>query len=112
VGVVVNETLRLDAPSLVRLARRTERLLRRRGAPLPPLLLAPERLIIVRDWLGPGYGHATLEGLNAQALAAAGAGLMLEPVYTAKAMAALLAMIQAGRLADGPVVFLHTDGPR
>jgi 1-aminocyclopropane-1-carboxylate deaminase/D-cysteine desulfhydrase-like pyridoxal-dependent ACC family enzyme len=38
-------------------------------------------------------------------------GLRLDPVYTAKAMAAALGLIASGRL-EGPVLFLHTDGPR
>ncbi|MFI6602996.1 1-aminocyclopropane-1-carboxylate deaminase/D-cysteine desulfhydrase [Nonomuraea sp. NPDC050536] len=112
VGVVVNDKLRLDAATLVRLARRTERLLRRRGARLPQLRLDTGDLVIVRDWLGPGYGHATPAGEHARASAAEHAGLTLEPVYTAKAMAALLAMDAAGRFGDGPVVYLHTNGPR
>ena len=39
------------------------------------------------------------------------AGLELDPVYTAKAMAALLALRERGELA-GPTVFLKTNGPR
>ena len=42
-------------------------------------------------------------------LAARTEGLLLDPVFTAKAMAALIAEARAGRLA-GPVVFLHTGG--
>ena len=37
--------------------------------------------------------------------------LPLDPVYTAKAMAGLLALRAEGRLGD-PVLFVHTDGPR
>lgn len=110
VGVVVNDTLRLDAPTLTRLARRTERLLRKRGARLPPLDLGG--LEIVDGWLGPAYGHATPAGSRAAALAASREQLPLDPVYTAKAMAALLALNADGRFGDGDVVYLHTDGPR
>jgi len=39
-------------------------------------------------------------------------GLELDPVYTAKAMAALLALARDGRIGGGPVVFLNTNGPR
>ena len=59
--------------------------------------------------LGPGYGRASPEGDDAAALAAHTEGLILDPVFTAKAMAALIAEARAGRLTD-PVVFLHTGG--
>jgi 1-aminocyclopropane-1-carboxylate deaminase/D-cysteine desulfhydrase-like pyridoxal-dependent ACC family enzyme len=42
-------------------------------------------------------------------LAARREGLLLDPVYSGKALAALLATAAAGRLA-GTVVFLHTGG--
>lgn len=112
VGVVVNDTLRLDAPAVVALAGRTERLLRERGADFPPVRLTVDDVTMVRDWLGPGYGHATLEAERARALATATASLELEPVYTAKALAALLAMADDGRLGPAPVLFLNTYGPR
>jgi D-cysteine desulfhydrase len=112
VAVVVNDTLRLDTRSLTRLSDRADRLLRRRGAALPALPSAAEQLMVVRDWLGPGYGHATADGARAQALAADRAGLALEPVYTAKALAALLSLAERDRLPAGPALFLATDGPR
>jgi D-cysteine desulfhydrase len=59
--------------------------------------------------LGPGYGTASPEGDEAALLAARTEGLLLDPVFTAKAMAALIAETRAGRL-TGPVVFLHTGG--
>ncbi|WP_354644367.1 1-aminocyclopropane-1-carboxylate deaminase/D-cysteine desulfhydrase [Kitasatospora camelliae] len=110
-GIVVNDTLRLDTPALLRLARRSETLLRRRGADLPPLALGPRDLPTERSWLGPGYAHPTPEADTALARAAE-AGLPLERTYTAKALAALLALDAAGRFGDGPVLFLNTHGPR
>ncbi|MFJ7904012.1 1-aminocyclopropane-1-carboxylate deaminase/D-cysteine desulfhydrase [Streptomyces sp. NPDC096198] len=112
VGAVVNDSLRLDGPAVAALARRTERLLRERGADFPPVGLAADEVTMVRDWLGPGYGHTTPEAERARSLAAATASLHLETVYTAKALAALLAMADDGRLGPGPVLFLHTHGPR
>ena len=44
IGVVVNDQLRLDPPVLARLARRTAKLLERRGARLPRLRLEPDML--------------------------------------------------------------------
>ena len=62
------------------------------------------RVDVVRDFLGPGYGHPTREGEEAMRRAAA-AGLKLEPVYTAKAMAAALALDL-----EPPVLFWNTYG--
>lgn len=64
---------------------------------------------LIGGYLGPGYGDASPEGDEAAELALRTEGLVLDPVFTAKAMAALIAQTRAGRLA-GPVVFLHTGG--
>lgn len=64
---------------------------------------------LLGGYLGPGYGKASPEGDEAALLAARTEGLLLDPVFTAKAMAALVAEARAGRLA-GPVVFLYTGG--
>ncbi len=109
VGVVVNDQLRLDAPVFARLARCTAKLLERRGAHLSPLRLGPDMLDLTRAQIGAGYGHRTEAGTRAATLAAE-EGLSLDPVYTAKAMAGLLAL-RADRLGE-PVLFVHTDGPR
>jgi len=110
VGVVVNDQLRLEAPVLARLARRTAALLERRGARLGQLRLEPGMLDLTRDQIGAGYGHPT-EAAAAAAALAAEERLALDPVYTAKALAGLLALRAEGRL-GGPVLFVHTDGPR
>lgn len=110
VGVVVNDQLRLDAPVFARLARRTASLLERRGARLGRLRLGPDMLDLTRDQIGAGYGHRT-EAATAAAALAAEEQLALDPVYTAKAMAGLLALRAEGHL-DSPVLFVHTDGPR
>lgn len=106
-GVVVNHTLRLDQAGLERLARRTGRLLRRRGAELPEV--AP-RVEVTRRWLGAGYGHPTEAAARALELAREREGLTLDRVYTAKAMAAALWL--AERADTGPVLFVQTHGER
>ena len=59
----------------------------------------------------PGYSIPTPEGMEAIALLARTEGILLEPSYTGKTMAALVAAIRAGELsADQTVVFLHTGG--
>jgi L-cysteate sulfo-lyase len=62
-------------------------------------------------FVGEGYGIPTPEGLAAIRLLARLEGLLLDPVYSGKAMAGLLAMIHEGRFSDEQnVVFVHTGG--
>jgi D-cysteine desulfhydrase len=64
-----------------------------------------------RGRIGPGYGAPSDACREALHLAATLEGLLLDPVYTGKAMAGLVAAAREGRLPpDGRVVFLHTGG--
>jgi L-cysteate sulfo-lyase len=61
--------------------------------------------------VGTGYGLPSLEGEESTRLLARLEGVVLDPVYTAKAMAGLLAALAAGRLdAASHIVFWHTGG--
>jgi D-cysteine desulfhydrase len=62
-------------------------------------------------WLGAGYGHPTAEA-DAAIETAREEGLRLDPVYTGKAMAALLALRERGEPGDGPVLYWHTHNAR
>lgn len=64
---------------------------------------------VVDGFVGPGYGKASPEGVAAARLVAATEGVLLDPVFGAKAMAALLDRARTGEVA-GPVVFLVTGG--
>ncbi len=72
------------------------------GADLP--VGEPE---ILDGYTGPGYGRPSEAGDEAAKLAARTEGLVLDPVFTAKAMAAL---VETAREDEGPVVFWHTGG--
>jgi len=69
----------------------------------------PAGELILADHTGVKYAAPTAEGSAAIALAARSEGLVLDPVYTGKAMAGLIAATRAGRL-RGTVVFWHTGG--
>ena len=64
---------------------------------------------MVRDQIGDGYGAATRACLSAIRLAARTEGLLLDPVYSGKAMAGLMALPQS-ELQATAVVFLATGG--
>ena len=63
------------------------------------------------SYVGGRYGIPTPEGLAAMTTVAQNEGILLDPVYTGKAMGALIDHIRTGKIgADEPVIFLHTGG--
>jgi 1-aminocyclopropane-1-carboxylate deaminase/D-cysteine desulfhydrase-like pyridoxal-dependent ACC family enzyme len=63
------------------------------------------------DFVGPGYAESSPASLQALRLCARTDGLLLDPVYTAKAMAGLISAVRSGELTgDDTVIFLHTGG--
>jgi L-cysteate sulfo-lyase len=76
-----------------------------------PERLDLEDLITDQGFIGEGYGIPTSEGLEAIALVARTEGVLLDPCYTSKGMAALIHHVRAGELSPADtVVFLHTGG--
>ena len=66
---------------------------------------------IDHDRFGDGYGVPTRSGRESLDLAARLEGLLLDPVYSGKAMAGLIAAIREDRAPDrGAIVFLATGG--
>ena len=61
------------------------------------------------SFVGQGYGIPTPAGLDALHILARKEGILLDPVYTSKALAGLVAHARDGRL-DGEAIFLHTGG--
>lgn len=72
----------------------------------------PESRVIVHDgFIGPGYGIPTPEAAKAIRFVARSEGIFLDPTYTGKAMAGLMAFVRAGRYRrDETLIFLHTGG--
>ena len=63
------------------------------------------------EYAGEGYGIVTSEGHEAMILAARTEGLVLDPIYTAKTLAAMIHHIRVGQFTDKhAVVFVHTGG--
>lgn len=87
------------------------------SGPSPPAdLLARTRevaaeVVATDAFVGPGYGRPTPAAEEATLLFARNAGFVLDPVYTAKAAAAMVAWVRSRQPDDGRhVVFLHTGG--
>jgi D-cysteine desulfhydrase len=102
-AVHVNETIKLNERTVLRLARRTHA---RLGLDTP----APSErdLRIVHGYLGAGYGHRTDAAEAAIARARQTEGLTLDPVYTGKAMAAVLDRASG----DDPALYWHSYNAR
>lgn len=63
------------------------------------------------DYFAPGYGLPNDGGMEAVKLLARLEGILLDPVYTGKAMAGLIDGISQKRFKDeGPILFIHTGG--
>lgn len=63
------------------------------------------------DYVGQGDGVPTGGMIKAVAMAARTEGLLLDPVYTGKAMAGLVDLVRLGKLtAENNVLFLHSGG--
>ncbi len=78
------------------------------GLPAGP---SPSELVVHDDYVNGGYG--VLTGLEREAiqLAAQHEGLMLDPVYTGRAMGGLIDLIRKGVFTDRQnVLFWHTGG--
>lgn len=70
-----------------------------------------DRVRATDAFAGEGYGIASREGDVATRLFARRAGIVLDPVYTAKAAAGMIDWIRKGRVSSGEtVIFWHTGG--
>jgi len=75
------------------------------------LELPPQAVKVDDRFIGEGYGIPGPDTLEAIRLFAHKEGLLLDPVYTGKAAAGLIQLIQEGFFTKGQnVVFLHTGG--
>ena len=75
-------------------------------APIPrPAVMA------LGDWVGPGYSLPTPEMVEAVHMLARLEGVLLDPVYTGKAMAGLIGLVRRGAFKPTDnVLFVHTGG--
>jgi D-cysteine desulfhydrase family pyridoxal phosphate-dependent enzyme len=77
---------------------------------LPGSHAMPE-FILRPGYVGEGYGILSAPGAEAIRLLARTEGILLDPVYSSKAMAGLIDLIRRGEIgADKTVVFVHTGG--
>ncbi len=114
-GAAVSRPAAECADQVLRLARAAAALLRQPGADAGHVEArhvearhVEARHVEVWDARGPGYGIPSPEGERAARVAADTEGLLLDPVFTSKALALLPRLVHDG--VRGPVVFWHTGG--
>ncbi|HUF48198.1 MAG TPA: D-cysteine desulfhydrase family protein [Vicinamibacterales bacterium] len=107
IGVSADE----PAPALQKIvAALIEGIADRLGA-RPETVGADRPIEVADDQVGDGYGVPTAASTEALELFARREGLLLDPVYTAKAAAGMLARIRSGEFTHGQtVLFWHTGG--
>ena len=72
--------------------------------------IEPGDLWLDMGFVGPGYAVPTAEAIEAIRLLARTEGIVCDPVYSGKALAAVVAAARAGELGEGATVFWHTGG--
>ncbi len=104
-GINVRRPRQEQEPNVHKLAQETAALLGIPGG------IPREAITALGDWVGPGYSLPTPEMVEAVRMLAQVEGILLDPVYTGKAMAGLIALIRSGTFKAGErVLFVHTGG--
>ena len=105
IGICVGDPASKLGPEVAEIAAATARRLGR-STPIPA-----EQIDLRDGYVGTAYGQPTEGMVEALRLCASLEGLILDPVYTGKAMAGLIGMIRAGEFRRGQtIVFIHTGG--
>lgn len=100
IGVTVSRSIADQKPKVVTLQQAVAEQL---------ALKATADIQLWDDYFAPGYGTPNEEGMDAVKLLARLEGILLDPVYTGKAMAGLIDGIEQKRFKDeGPILFVHT----
>lgn len=103
-GIGVRAPKEKQEANVFKLAEETAALLGQPGR------VTRERVVADCDYVGEGYGLIDQGVIDALTLAARTDGIVLDPVYSGKAMKGLIALARAGRFQGETVVFLHTGG--
>lgn len=103
-GVIVAGEVYDDVPgSYLRLANEAASLV------APHLTLKPSDLELTEAYLGEGYGMPAAGVDEAIDLMARLEGIVVDPVYTGKAVAGMIDLVRKDAI-EGPVLFWHTGG--
>ena len=105
-GIKVTQMKMTSVKTIVKLANKALKLLKEHSREVPSVEISEKDVVLDRGYLGDGYGFPTVEGLRAMLLMEKTEHIELEPVYTAKALAALIDFVK--KEPDGPLLFWNT----
>jgi D-cysteine desulfhydrase len=107
-AVRVSDTRICNAEALMRLLRKTARMMHRLDRALPRNLAERSNVILRHEFFAGGYARADDRTEAAIRIAGDELDLQLEGTYTGKAMAALINDLSLAHAADGPFLFWNT----
>ena len=104
-GINVSRTKEVQEASVHKLANNTAKFAGLTDA------IPRESVVCFGEYVGPGYSLPTPGMTEAVKLLARTEGILLDPVYTGKAMAGLIDLVRKGRFGrNGNILFVHTGG--
>jgi len=114
IGVIAISPIRFADAGLSELAPDRKAFLRKKIDEFSSFIGKPisvRSIDVDESFVGPDYGIPSLEGIAAARLLARTEGLLLDPIYSGKAMAGLLAYVRSGEFSAGTrVMFIHSGG--
>ena len=102
-GVCVRRDAELQKPRILHTCEQIAALLETEA------IVTDDDVRLIDSFLAPGYGVPNRATLDAIVIAAQTEGLVLDPVYTGKAMAAVIDQAKKGE-SGSTFIFLHTGG--
>ena len=104
-GIDASATVEKTREQVARIARRTA------GAIGLGRELEDEEIVLLDEWHGGRYGVPDEKTIEAIRLCARLEGMLTDPVYEGKSMAALIDLVRTGRIAEGSrVLYAHLGG--
>jgi 1-aminocyclopropane-1-carboxylate deaminase len=104
-GIDASATVEKTREQVARIARRTA------GAIGLGRELEDEEIVLLDEWHGGRYGVPDEKTIEAIRLCARLEGMLTDPVYEGKSMAALIDLVRSGRIAEGSrVLYAHLGG--
>ncbi len=104
-GIDASATIEKTREQIARIARRTASAI---GLERP---LEDEEIVLLDEWHGGRYGVPDEKTIEAIRLCARLEGMLTDPVYEGKSMAALIDLVRTGRIEEGSrVLYAHLGG--
>ncbi len=104
-GINVSRKKELQEGIVLKLAVETAKRVGMRGE------MPADQITCFDEYVGPGYSIPTDSMIEAVKLLAQTESILLDPVYSGKAMAGMIDLVRKGHFAEGSnVLFLHTGG--